>query len=417
MALSEPQRDAVASERDKELARHPDARVRAELAARADVAPEILYFLANDTAADVRLRIASNASTPGQAHLILARDKDDQVRVALAAKIARLLPDLSSQETSKVRDLALNTIEVLAQDELPRLRAILSEALKDMRDVPRDLVRRLAFDIEVLVSTPVLEYSPLLTDDDLLEVIAANTASTERLTAVARRVELGEVIADAIARTGDERAVTELLSNKSAQIREETLDALIEQSVTVEAWHQPLVVRPRLSLSAIQRLSTIVADRLIDMLATRHELDDNARAKLQAGARERLAKAASSQGAPEAQPPAKTPAERAKAAFDAGQLNDETIDLALDEGDRDLVLNALSLMAKVPLASVTRIVQIKNARALTAIAHRSKLSMRMAMRLQARLALIPGPKMLNARGGVDYPLPVEELEAELEPYL
>jgi uncharacterized protein (DUF2336 family) len=403
---------------DKELARHPDAKVRAKLAARTDVAPEILYFLANDTASDVRLNIAANISTPGQAHLILARDKDDHVRGALAGKIAELLPNLTSAETSKVRDLALNTIEVLAQDELPRLRAVISEAVKEMRDVPHDLVRRLAFDIEAIVSTPVLEFSPLLSDEDLLEVISSTSAGGERLSAVARRVDLAEQIADAIARSGDERAVGALLANSSAQIREETLDALVEQSADIESWHQPLVTRPRLSFSAIQRLSSFVADRLVDMLATRHELDPAARAKLQRKTQERLAesRAAEPEEAPAA-PPQKSAAERAKAIFDRGKLDDDALDDALDAGDREFVIHGLSLLAKVPVGTVTRIVQIKHARALTALAYRAKLSMRMGMRLQMRLALIPAAKMLNARGGVDYPLTEAELEVELGAFL
>ena len=403
---------------DKELARHPDARVRAELAARRDVAPEILYFLANDTAADVRLNIAANTSTPGQAHLILARDKDDQVRVALAAKIAKLLPDLTSAETSKVRDLALNAIEVLAQDELPRLRAVLSEALKEMRDVPRDLIRRLAFDIEAIVSTPILEFSPLLSDEDLLEVISLHSKNSDRLTAVARRRDLAEQIADAISRAGDERAVGALLSNSSAQIREETLDALVEKSVTVESWHQPLVSRPRLSLNAINRLSAFVADRMIDLLASRHELDDTARAKLRAGARERLTKNDAPVEEPERPATATKPAaERAKAAFDKGELDDELIDSALADGDREFVIHGLHLMSQVPVASIARIVQIKHARALTAVAYRAKLSMRMATKLQLRLALIPAQRMLNSRGGGEFPLTPQELDEELAAFL
>ena len=341
---------------DSELARHPDAQVRAELAARNDVAPEILYFLANDTAANVRLNIAANEATPGQAHLILARDKNDEVRFALAEKIARLLPGLTTAETSKMRDLTLNAIEVMAQDELPRLRAVLSDAVKDLSDVSHDLIRQLAFDIEVMVASPVLEYSPLLTDEDLLELIryAVQGGSSDRLSAVARRNKLAGPAADAIAKSGDERAVATLLGNNSAQIREETLDALIEQSARHESWQKPLVLRPRLSLHAIHKLSTIVADRMIDLLAARNELDDTARAKLKQEAKLRLDRnappppeTAAAQPAPTA--PAKSAADRAKAAFDSGKLNDDSIDEALEDGDRELVLHGLSLLSSIPL--------------------------------------------------------------------
>ena len=56
----------------KRLARDGDAAVRVHLAAREDVRPEVLYFLAEDDSAEVRGCIAANLSTPRQADLVLA---------------------------------------------------------------------------------------------------------------------------------------------------------------------------------------------------------------------------------------------------------------------------------------------------------------------------------------------------------
>jgi len=58
--------------------------VRRDLASRADVEPEILYFLTEDPSAEVRRRIAANKATPVQADLLLARDTDQEVRGDLA---------------------------------------------------------------------------------------------------------------------------------------------------------------------------------------------------------------------------------------------------------------------------------------------------------------------------------------------
>ena len=65
----------------RELAAHDDVAVRAALARRSDVRPEILYYLADDPSEDVRRAIAENATTPAHAHPILARDASDDVRV------------------------------------------------------------------------------------------------------------------------------------------------------------------------------------------------------------------------------------------------------------------------------------------------------------------------------------------------
>src|SRR3546814_6706070 len=84
-------------------------------------------------------------------------------------------------------------------------------------------------------SLPLLDCSPLLSDEDLLEIIASSGLSS-RLCAIARRSSLGETISDAIVLRNDRPAVSALLANGSAQIREETLDRLIEASVQETAW-------------------------------------------------------------------------------------------------------------------------------------------------------------------------------------
>ena len=61
------------------LARDEALDVRRDLAARSDVEPEILYFLAEDTAPEVRRQIAVNKATPVHADLLLASDDDQDV--------------------------------------------------------------------------------------------------------------------------------------------------------------------------------------------------------------------------------------------------------------------------------------------------------------------------------------------------
>ena len=107
----------------------PDADARAELAARRDVAPEVLYFLANEGEAAARRAVAANPSTPAHANRRLARDADDDVRAELARKIGRLFPNLSKEASAKARALTLETLESLARDQLPRVRQILAEEI------------------------------------------------------------------------------------------------------------------------------------------------------------------------------------------------------------------------------------------------------------------------------------------------
>ena len=103
-----------------------------------------------------------------------------------------------------------------------------------------------------------LENSPVLGDDFLLGVISSD-AVHGALSAIARRVALGENVADAIVQNGDAEAIADLLGNKSTQIREETLDRIIDQASGEPTWHKPLVHRPDLHADAAKRIAEIVA--------------------------------------------------------------------------------------------------------------------------------------------------------------
>ncbi len=174
----------------KELAGNEAIEVRRDVAARTDLKPVILYFLAEDPDPEIRRRIAANKATPVHANLLLAADTEDEVRGDLAEKLAALAPRLSAQEQDKMRRMAFEALDALARDQVTRVRQILSEALKDVADAPPEVIRRLARDAELVVAGPVLQYSPVLSDEDLLEIIEANPASGP-LGAISRRDGVG----------------------------------------------------------------------------------------------------------------------------------------------------------------------------------------------------------------------------------
>jgi uncharacterized protein (DUF2336 family) len=256
----------------KEMAQNKVEDVRQDLASRPDVEPEILYFLADDPSPEVRRRIASNKATPSQADLLLAKDTDNDVRGDLAEKIALLAPELNADEQDKMRQMAYKALDALARDQVTRVRQILSEALKDVADAPTEVIRRLASDVEHVVSGPVLQYSPVLTEADLLE-IPDNNPSTGNFSAIAQRDEILATLTDVIGATYNEEAVALLLKNSSAQIREEMLDRIIDRAPDIDPWHEPLVHRPILPGRAAAKLARFVAHNLLETLRVRKDLD------------------------------------------------------------------------------------------------------------------------------------------------
>jgi len=209
--------EKVTYEDAKNLARHADPEVRRNLARRDDLQPEVLYYLAEDADAGVRQSVAKNAAAPRQTDILLAKDDDAAVRGDLASKIARVAPGLSADEQDKARKMTYEALELLAADQITRVREILSGALKDVIGAPPDVIKTLALDTEITVSGPVLEFSPVLTDDVLLEIIESGTAKGG-LNAISKRSGVTETVSDAIVSTNDVEAIADLLSNDSASI-------------------------------------------------------------------------------------------------------------------------------------------------------------------------------------------------------
>ena len=257
--------------RDKLTAKAGDEAARIELAGRADVRPEILYYLTEDESTAVRRTLAANESIPRQADVLLAADSEEAVRTDLANKVSSLMPDLDAVASDKLQQMTIHLLETLARDQAVRVRQILAETLRDVAAAPAQVINRLARDVEIVVAMPILTFSPVLTDDDLLDIIA-NGPIAGALGAIAERVDVAETVSDAIIETDDIGAIGLLLNNESAQIREEALDRVIERAPGVESWHLPLVSRPILPTRAAVRLARFVAENLICNLIDRGDI-------------------------------------------------------------------------------------------------------------------------------------------------
>lgn len=402
-------------EQAKQLAAHPDSKVRAELAGRDDVKAEILYFLAEDSDAGVRRQVAGNPHAPAQANLLLATDMDDAVRGDLAAKIARVAPGLSAHEQDRLRRMTFESLEMLARDQIPKVRQILSEALQDVAGAPPDVIRRLARDAELVVAGPVLQFSPVLTDDDLLEIIGAGPIPGA-LACISRRSVVNVKVADAIAATDDVDAIAVLLGNPSAQIREETLDRLADRAADIEAWHRPMVERPLLSARTAQKLARFVAANLLQTLAARKDLDADAVAAVAAVVSRRIDEIEGDAGAKgEAKRDADEAAalQRARAMHAAGQLDETSVDTALSSGDHAFVTAALAVLSELPPKAVRKVIYTKSAKGMVAVTWKAGLSAGFGAQLQSKLLRLSASKMLGPMQG-DHPLSVAEMEWQLE---
>lgn len=274
---------------------------------------------------------------------------------------------------------------------MTRVRQIVADTLKDVAQAPPELIRRLAWDVEIIVSGPILEYSPVLSDEDLLEIIEHGTA-TGRLSCISKRENVGETIVDAVVATSDEEAIGLLLANHSAQIREETLDLIIDRAEQVESWHAPLVARPALSERAAMSLAQFVAENLIENLVTRQDFSPEIVSEIRATVAERLVKTDhpltgdTGDAAEPSSTPLEAALEEARRLQSTGELREPFLAATLEEGQRELVVAALALLSGAQPIAVEKCFRKKSTKRILAIVWKAGFEARFAERLQRSLA-------------------------------
>jgi uncharacterized protein (DUF2336 family) len=373
--------------------------------------PDVLEALATDRSVTVRAALALNPASPPQVNRALAQDPDERVRILLARRLAGLMPGLAAEEQLRLQRQTYGTLSALVTDAAVRVRAAIADVLKDMPQAPHALILRLAQDQEVMVSAPIIRFSPLLTTEDLLALIA-EAPSPGTVTAVAGRPGIVAQVSDAIAATADSEAIRALLSNRTAQIREATLDALVAHANEHQDWHEPLVHRPALPARAARAVAEIVATHLLEVLAQRSDLPPALAEEL----RNRLA----------ARLLAEEPAQRrgeptmdealagAHVLARDGHLNEDAALEAARRGDARTVVAFLAVAAGVPVSVVHRAASLRSAKGLVSLAWKAGFSMRAAAALQALLGRLGPDATLPPGPGGGFPLAIEEMRWQLD---
>jgi uncharacterized protein (DUF2336 family) len=388
-------------------ATNADEAARVRIGASPQTDPSILLSLASDPSVTVRAAVALNRAAPAHVDHILAGDTDERVRTLLARKLANLIPELSDTQRDTIQAQALQTLSRLVEDEAERVRVAIADTVKDMPSAPHELILRLARDSAVSVCDPVIRLSPLLTTEDLLGLLGTGAAVTA--VAVARRPHLAEIVSDAIAARDDTDAITALLSNKSAGIREATLDALVVKAGEVTAWHAPLVQRPKLTVRAARALSDIVATQLLDALASRADLDPSVSKELRNRLTQRLKPTVQ-----RPEPNIEQAMADAKILFAEGRLNEQSLLDTIQRGEARLATAMIAVATDLPATVVDRAATLRSAKGLVSLIWRAGFSMRAAGPLQTLLARLPPESVLRGTASGGFPLAIEEMRWQID---
>jgi uncharacterized protein (DUF2336 family) len=393
-------------EEAKRVASGADVEARRALAARDDVAPEILFFLCRDADAGVRLRVAANHHAPREADLELARDAEDAVRARVGEKLGEVRPVDLPALSAKKQALTIETIESLAIDSSGRVREAIARALRQSIDAPPHVVQALARDIEIKVAAPILQNSPMLGDSDLLDIMSSGPIKGV-LNAIAKRRNVGQGVTEllvnrAIATPGEESAVADLLANETAKIGAGTMNKIIDVAPEHGGWHGPLAARKDLTPDHMRRVASIESDAIAETMSARNDLDDAAMAALSHMVARRMAELTKKR---EAEAPVAKPAA------------DKFLNTVMKSGKVGPVGAAISLRAGIPTDVTMRILTSKNPKALLALAWKAGMSAAQAQSLQTSVGGISPKTALAPTMTGGYPIAHADMEWQLGLYL
>jgi uncharacterized protein (DUF2336 family) len=269
----------------------------------------------------------------------LLADPSPETRADMAAKVAREFRRGSL--TNDERRIAEEIVRAMAQDAALRVRQALAEHLKESNSLPADVARLLATDVDP-VALPVLQYSTVLTDEDLISLVQG--ANTDRLTAIARRPTLSEPVSDAVVRADDPNAITALVGNEGASIAEPSLKTVLTRHGAKPEVGETLARRSKLPISILEGLVSAASDRLREVLIARHDLPERLASTLVFQARERA-----TVGLVSPQSPVSEALELVAHLKRAGRLTPSIILRALCLGDLTMVEAAFATLARIPV--------------------------------------------------------------------
>lgn len=311
----------------------------------------------------------------------LMADPSPEVQAETTAKIAAQYDRKYPRMTEAERKLAEDIFRRLAADAEVLVREALAANLKTTPDLPHDLAVALARDVDS-VALPMLKYSEVLTDEDLIAILRGEDAAAKQV-AIAQRPTVSTAVADALIDTGNETAVARLVANEGADLSEEALGRVMTGYDTSEAVAESMARRPNLPPAISEHLVSAMAKKLQSYLVSKHELPPDAAANLILQTRERATVSLLSRGA--------TGADLEELVFQVhvnGRLTPTLVIRALCVGDMAFFEAAMARLANVPLKNARKLIHEGGDLGLRSLYERAKMPERLFSAVRAAVQIL-----------------------------
>ncbi|HWA69557.1 MAG TPA: DUF2336 domain-containing protein [Rhizomicrobium sp.] len=186
--------------------------------------------------------------------------------------VASLYRIQGSGLNARERELMREILRRLTRDVEMAIRIALAQRLADDSTAPHDLILLLVDDA-IEVARPLIINSPLLTEADVLKLIAE--AGIGHQEAVAGRPHIGIPVTDALVKAEHESVLVALVRNATAKISSHSYETLVQKSRALSGLQEPLIKRPDLPPQLASNMCEWVSDALKTYIKTNYKMAPN----------------------------------------------------------------------------------------------------------------------------------------------
>jgi uncharacterized protein (DUF2336 family) len=297
---------------------------------------------------------------------------EDDIKVLLSnvnppeAAMGRLSQHFAEQTLTSAERVAVEDVmRAMLQGAAVKVRQVLADTLKDSDLLPHDIAMDLASDVES-VALPILQFSSVLTDADLIQVIQSGVSSKQE--AVAQRTDVSAEVAGAIIQTDNGVAVSKLVTNPGAHLDDHQIEQAADRFAGDQRVAEALQRRPNLPVTVAERLVAFTVESLRRYLAKRTDLSEAAVNQLILRTREQA-----TVDLRQAHFPAEEALDLARHLHAAHRLTPSLILRAVCVGDIGLFEAALSVLTNVPVHNARTLIYDAGHLGLQSIYQRARL--------------------------------------------
>ncbi len=277
----------------------------------------------------------------------LAANPQGTTREEIFLAVASLYRVQGTHLNARERDLMREILRRLAGDVEMAIRIALAERLADDASAPHDLILLLADD-KIEIARPLILRSPLLTEADVLQMIAEYGEAHH--VAIASRSNIGEPVSEALSKSNAEPVLTALVRNVTAKISSGVFETLVEKSRQIASLQDPLARREDLPPVLATKMSEFVSETLKAFIRQNYRI---AQPRLESALNHAGEALAKEPAAPQA-----VPTDGAQKLIDklaaSGQLKAGFLMRVLHQGQIDLFDLAFAKLLELPLAEQRR---------------------------------------------------------------